>query len=624
MPCRHPVPADVRGWPLTERGVIRRRVRRAAEQPAAEGSAAHPRQVGGRDATARPVRRVAAPAGRAAHGALRVVRRQRRARQPRGDLPAPARPSRTWPHLRRTSGRSRTSRRTRRSVAEFAGDPRVRFVEDRSPRTTSRRWPTAKYLVNNATFPQRVRQAARAGLPQHLARHPAEAHGLSTCPAAAPDSRNIIRNFLKADYLLSANPFMTEHDVPTAPTGCRSIFRGAVIEEGHPRTDRSARGADDPAAARGLLESRGGIAVGDREVVLYAPTWRGESFYDPRVNAAQLLATVRDAAGAARPADATSCCSRCTRSVYDAVARARRGCDVPGAQQRPDQPGPRRHRRAGHRLLQHLLRLPAPPAGRSLHFVPDLDDYRPSRGLYLARRTSCPGRCCTARAGRARQSRLRRRWPDPLVRRRAVCEAAAYAATTTAASARGSSTSCCAAATSPAYRVRRDFGTEKATLLVYLGRHEVARASPPRRSTCCGNLDYDALRRHRVLPFTAADGTGLKNIELDRPAGAGRARVAGLGRVEAAGPRAQAKHLMVTGMPKELDAQHRRFWATSGSACSVPRSSTTSSTSAATAASTPFLFSVRRGEVEVASGCTTTCTPTCSARHRRDVTSRTG
>ena len=63
-------------------------------------------------------------------------------------------------------------------------------------------------------------------------------------------SRNITRNFLNADYLLSANPYMTDTMYRSAYR-MQGIFRGAVIEEGHPRTDRQAEALADPVRCAG-------------------------------------------------------------------------------------------------------------------------------------------------------------------------------------------------------------------------------------------------------------------------------------------------------------------------------------------------------------------------------------
>jgi len=84
----------------------------------------------------------------------------------------------------------------------------VRFVEYRSTAYFTA-LATSKYLVNNATFPQ------------EFAKRPDQVylntwHGVALkhmgfdMPGGGPGSRNITRNLLNADYLVSANSFMTE------------------------------------------------------------------------------------------------------------------------------------------------------------------------------------------------------------------------------------------------------------------------------------------------------------------------------------------------------------------------------------------------------------------------------
>ncbi|WP_313543668.1 glycosyltransferase [Leifsonia aquatica] len=173
----------------------------------------------------------------------------------------------------------------RSTVEEFAGDGRVSFVRYGSA-AYYRALATSEYLVNNATFPPdfskrpgQVYLNTWHGTPLKRMGYDIEDGALGTA--------NIIRNFVQSDYLLSANPFMSEQMYETAYK-LTGIYRGAIVEEGYPRIDRQF--LDDP--ARDDVRARlvaAGIPLGDRKVVLYAPTWKGATFGRPTDDLDELL-----------------------------------------------------------------------------------------------------------------------------------------------------------------------------------------------------------------------------------------------------------------------------------------------------------------------------------------------
>lgn len=170
-------------------------------------------------------------------------------------------------------------------VAELAADDRVSVVTRRSARYF-RALSTAGYLVNNATFPAEF--GKRPGQVYLNTWHgtPIKRMGYDI-PGGAPDARNVVRNLLQADFLVSASPFMTEQLYATGYK-MRGIHPGLVIEEGYPRVDQQ---RIDGAEARATLGV--GSPADDVRIVLYAPTWRGGSFQDPRDDSAELAERVR-------------------------------------------------------------------------------------------------------------------------------------------------------------------------------------------------------------------------------------------------------------------------------------------------------------------------------------------
>ncbi|RKR73339.1 glycosyltransferase [Frondihabitans australicus] len=170
-------------------------------------------------------------------------------------------------------------------VAEFRGDPRVRFVT-RDSLPYLRAVSTAEYLVNNATFPHWF--AKRPGQVYVNTWHgtPLKTMG-NDMPDGGREGGNTLRNFLQADFLLSQNAFMTDTMYASAYR-LRGQFAGRVIEEGYPRVDRQDLSAAEHDAVLARLESAG-LRVRSRRVVLYAPTWHGDRFADPADDVAALL-----------------------------------------------------------------------------------------------------------------------------------------------------------------------------------------------------------------------------------------------------------------------------------------------------------------------------------------------
>jgi CDP-glycerol glycerophosphotransferase (TagB/SpsB family)/glycosyltransferase involved in cell wall biosynthesis len=174
------------------------------------------------------------------------------------------------------------------AAEEFADNPRVSFVRYGSA-AYYRALATSQYLVNNATFPPDF--SKRPGQVYLNTWHgtPLKRMGYDIAEGAL-GTANIIRNFVQTDYLLSANPFMSEQMYETAYK-LRGVYRGTIVEEGYPRIDRQF--LDEAARTdvrRRLVEA--GIPLGDRKLILYAPTWKGTNFGRPEDDLDALLAHI--------------------------------------------------------------------------------------------------------------------------------------------------------------------------------------------------------------------------------------------------------------------------------------------------------------------------------------------
>ncbi|MCY7404719.1 MAG: CDP-glycerol glycerophosphotransferase family protein [Cryobacterium sp.] len=173
---------------------------------------------------------------------------------------------------------------------EFAGDSSVRFVRPQSL-AYYRALATSGYLINNATFPAQFSKRIEQVYLNTWHGTPLKRMGYDIGDRAARVG-NVVRNFLLADYLLAANRFMTEQMYETGHR-LHNIYRGHIIEEGYPRIDRQFVDSSGVAAITERLEATG-LPIGGRKIILYAPTWKGESFARPSDDAAELLRRVTE------------------------------------------------------------------------------------------------------------------------------------------------------------------------------------------------------------------------------------------------------------------------------------------------------------------------------------------
>jgi CDP-glycerol glycerophosphotransferase (TagB/SpsB family) len=158
----------------------------------------------------------------------------------------------------------------RRRRREYAGHPNVRFVADGSQEYL-RALATAGYLIQNTTFSAWF--AKRPGQVYVMTWHSAGAvkkMGVDL-PAGNYGSRNVVRNLLMADHLISPNELMTS--VFADSYRQRGLFPGKLLEFGYPRNDVTLHTPRQ--AVIDELTSRGVQVDPARKIILYAPTWRG-------------------------------------------------------------------------------------------------------------------------------------------------------------------------------------------------------------------------------------------------------------------------------------------------------------------------------------------------------------
>ena len=277
-------------------------------------------------------------------------------------------------------------------VRELAGDPRVRFVRGDSV-AYWRALATAKYLVNNQTFPQRF--AKRPGQVYLNTWHgvPLKHMGLDMAGIHKAHPRNIIRNMLNADYLVSASDYMTSTMYRRAYR-LQGLFPNKVLEMGQPRMDFLAAAVADPASTRRRLAADG-VETGERRILLFAPTWRGANFDSPDDNALELARTcavLQDALGEEWVV---------LLKVHQS-AHAKVSAELPSGDLLVPNHVPTNLLLGVTDVLVtdyssiffDYLATERPV----VHFVPDLEDYSSGRGLYL-REDELPGPVVTDHAG---------------------------------------------------------------------------------------------------------------------------------------------------------------------------------------------------------------------------------
>lgn len=147
----------------------------------------------------------------------------------------------------------------------------------------------AKYLVNDVSF--FFDFTKRPGQIYINTWHSITVKSLGyDLPGKRLDQKNVVRNFLSADYLVAANDFVAE-DTFLRAHHLNGIYRGEILKTGHPRSDLTLSGnlSDILSELRSL-----GIPIDQKQpTILFAPTWRGEKVNEPKDNISLYVETCR-------------------------------------------------------------------------------------------------------------------------------------------------------------------------------------------------------------------------------------------------------------------------------------------------------------------------------------------
>lgn len=168
-------------------------------------------------------------------------------------------------------------------IRQYSQDTDVQFVEFGSEEYL-KALASAKYLINNVTFPAYFIKKEEQIYINTWHGTPLKSMGFDMVDGNS-GSANTIRNFLHADYLLSANEIMT--DMYLKSYKLQEIFPGKIIEEGYPRNDFLIN--TDREKEIDTLESLGISIEKNKKIILFAPTWRENEKGKTEVNPEALL-----------------------------------------------------------------------------------------------------------------------------------------------------------------------------------------------------------------------------------------------------------------------------------------------------------------------------------------------
>jgi len=162
-----------------------------------------------------------------------------------------------------------------KTKARYAGYKNVVFVE-----TFSREYfqylSRAKYLINNVTFQNYVIKKEGQVILNTWHGIPLKSLGFDV-PHGDVDACNMLRNFIMSDYILSPVPYTTENF--RSAFKLEGIFQGEIVETGYPRTDSTVH--FDKKALKKEFDTFGVPYDESKKLILYAPTWKGQRYANP-------------------------------------------------------------------------------------------------------------------------------------------------------------------------------------------------------------------------------------------------------------------------------------------------------------------------------------------------------
>lgn len=135
---------------------------------------------------------------------------------------------------------------------------------------------SSKYLINNSTFPSYFQSKKGQIYINTWHGTPLKYMGKDIIDEPL-STKNITRNFVHTDYLVMPNRYTI--DIFKKAYYIDGIYEGKIIEEGYPRIDLTINTNRDK--MKNKLISMGLNITLEKELILYAPTWKGSDLNRP-------------------------------------------------------------------------------------------------------------------------------------------------------------------------------------------------------------------------------------------------------------------------------------------------------------------------------------------------------
>lgn len=174
-----------------------------------------------------------------------------------------------------------------RIADEYKTYDNVVFIK-RNSREYVKALATSKYLINNSSFQPFVIPRDEQIYINTWHGTPLKTMGFEI-PGNPAASKNVLRNFMSADYLLSPNAHTTK--MFTDSYRLDGIYGGTIIEDGYPRIDLTLN--SNPNEVKQKIKDFGLEVDENKEIILYAPTWKGNNVAKARNDMFQIIADMK-------------------------------------------------------------------------------------------------------------------------------------------------------------------------------------------------------------------------------------------------------------------------------------------------------------------------------------------
>ncbi len=153
---------------------------------------------------------------------------------------------------------------------------------------------TCKYLISNSTFGYFFMKRSKQVYINTWHGVPTKYMGYEHTVERVENARGPARNFLQADYLISANRFMTEAMYGRSYK-MNGICEAKVLELGYPRSDAIINVDNSSSEKKSLhydseyvYKKLNDIGIKtDKKIILYAPTWKGNLYNQLEYNVSE-------------------------------------------------------------------------------------------------------------------------------------------------------------------------------------------------------------------------------------------------------------------------------------------------------------------------------------------------